>query len=233
MTRPLNRPHEYPWSRNRQKSPATPMRRPSPSRFAAAFAVACALVMIGSYGCSTVTGIAFPASATPTSFRTLPVFGHDHTRTLDILRNGEAKYLADLSAEGPQPERYQAGTQKYTVSMTGNEIINLGFRWCAKSSAILQDNMQHISVSVTVDGYEVPSQDLQPIESERKPGTDPQYPEGLVCHAWVVLASEWPPGEHRVLETGAFDAEINDGFQTYGSGKYVYDYVVHVGGASP
>jgi hypothetical protein len=128
---------------------------------------------------------------------------------------------------------YQAGTQQYTVSMAGSEIIDLGYDWCTKTGAILTDNIQHIAVSVTINGYEIPSQDFQTIDWSVQPGQDAQFPEGLVCHSWVVLASQWPAGDYRVVEAATFDSKINDGYDDYGAGAYKYEYQVHVAGSGP
>jgi hypothetical protein len=163
----------------------------------------------------------------------LPVFEHDYNKTLTLIGSGQAKRLVELSAEGQQPPMYQAGTQQYTVNMAGSEIIDLGYDWCTKTGAILTDNIQHIAVSVTINGYEIPSQDFQTIDWSVQPGQDAQFPEGLVCHSWVVLASQWPAGDYQVVETATFDSRINDGYDDYGAGAYKYEYQVHVAGPGP
>jgi len=189
----------------------------------------------------TVTRLVNGASSTPggpTSGPTpppsqLPVFEQDYNKTLELIASGQTSRLVELSAEGQQPPMFEAGTQKYTVSMAGSEIIDLGYDWCTKTGPILSDNIKHITVSVTIDGYEIPSRDFQSIDWSVQPAQDSQFPEGLVCHSWVILASKWPPADYRVVETASFDAEINDGYDNYGAGSYINEYMVHVSGAGP
>ena len=120
-----------------------------------------------------------------------------------------------------------------TVSMASTQIVDLGYDWCTKTSSILTDNRKHITVSVTVNGYQVPSQDLQAIDWSVPAGADPQFAEGLVCHSWAVLASDWPTGEYQVTEVARFDSKLNDGFDDYGAGAYRYEYEVTVSGPGP
>jgi hypothetical protein len=220
-------------------------RRP---KSALAFGLALGLLTTAMLGCMTVTQILTPVSATPgqagatpeqpaatpgTVPSHLPTFEHDYNKTLQLLGTGEARRLVELSAEGQQQPMYQAGTQKYTVSMESTQIVDLGYDWCTKTSAILSDNDQHITVSVTINGYEIPSQDFQAIDWSVAAGSDPTFPEGLVCHSWVILASSWPPGEYQVSEVATFDSKINDGYDDYGAGAYRYEYTVEVNAPGP
>jgi hypothetical protein len=241
MTRHVNDPHDPARTMPASESGRTPLEGPTRPQSTAAFRLGLASLAVFLFGCMTVTRLVNGASSTPAqpgagatpSGSQLPVFEHDYNKTLALVGSGEAKRLMELSAEGQQPPMYQAGTQKYTVSMAGDEIVDLGYDWCTKTSAILSDNIQHITVSVTIDGYEIPSQDLQTIDWSVQPGQDAQFPEGLFCHSWVVVASAWPSGDYQVTEVATFGSELDDGYDNYGAGPYKYEYAVHVGDTGP
>jgi hypothetical protein len=222
------------------ESGKAPLKKSSQPQSTVAFRLGLASLAVFLFGCMTVTRLVTGASSTPaqpgagpTPPSQLPVFEHDYNKTLTLIGSGQAQRLVELSAEGQQPPMYQAGTQKYTVNMAGSEIVDLGYDWCAKTGPILSDNTQHITVSVTINGYEIPAQDLQAIDWSVQPGQDAQFPEGLVCHSWVVLASNWPAGDYQITEVATFDTGINDGYDDYGAGAYTYEYMVHVGGTGP
>ena len=219
----------------------TPSRPTPPPRSGLAFGLALGCLTLIMLSCMTVTRILTPASATPgqspdnpgTSPSDLPVFEHDYGKTLELIGTGQAQRLVELAAEGQQPPMYEAGTKKYTVSMASTQIVDLGYDWCTKTSSILTDNRKHITVSVTVNGYQIPSQDLNAIDWSVPAGGDPQFAEGLACHSWVILASNWPTGEYQVTEVATFDSKINDGYDDYGAGPYRYEYQVEVSGPGP
>ncbi|MFN2121830.1 MAG: hypothetical protein ACK2T0_15720 [Anaerolineales bacterium] len=241
MTRPLEHPHDLSSPKPAAGLGTTSLQRASRTGATVAFRLGLASLAIVLFGCMTVTRILNPGSAAPGGQGTaatpmasqLPVFEHDYNKTIQLIASGQTSRLVELSAEGQQPPMYQAGTQSYTVSMAGSEIIDLGYDWCTKTGAILSDNMKHITVSVSINGYEIPAQDFQAIDWSAPAGSDPQFPDGLVCHSWVTLATHWPAGDYQVVETATFDSEINDGYDNYGAGSYSYEYMVHVGGAGP
>jgi hypothetical protein len=211
--------------------------RPTPWRpqSSVAFGLILGCLTMAMLGCMTVTRFLTPVPVTAPGIAPsdLPVFEHDYGKTLELIGTGQAQRLVELAAEGQQPPMYQAGTQKYTVNMASTQVVDLGYDWCTKTSAILTDNRKHITVSVTVNGHEIPSEDLQAIDWSVPAGGDPQFPDGLVCHSWAILASNWPTGESQVTEVATFDSNINDGYDDYGAGAYRYEYQVVVSGPGP
>jgi hypothetical protein len=160
--------------------------------------------------------------------RALPRFESDPAVTDDLVGQGKALPLLDLADEEFQGEMFKPGTQRYTVKMKPETKVDLSNGWCASTAAILADNKKHFGGSISVNGYKIPSDELHYFEWDVPRGEDPENPDGVACFSWDIVASDWPLGAHRVIETWVFDQAVDDGSNTYAAGEYVFEYAVTV-----
>ena len=142
----------------------------------------------------------------------------DESKTIELLNSGKAENLDNLINEPHEPEMYKPGTVNYSVTLNQQKIIFLYFGWCAKSESVLDDNISHFSGDVTIDGYVLPQDQMHGYTHNFAQGTNPDYPEGLFCDEYGILAYNWPLGEYRVLEEFGFNQQINDGYHSYDAG---------------
>jgi len=156
---------------------------------------------------------------TPTETPGLPVL-EDSEATVRIIEAGDFTTLYDLKNEQAQDETYKPDVERYTVEMSPDNQIDLGPGWCARTSAIRDDNKKHFHPAVTVNDYLVPDRDLEYFEWTSD--------DGLYCFSWDIVASSWPTGQHQVSQAFAFDAPINDGWDDYPAGEYVTEYTITV-----
>ena len=115
-------------------------------------------------------------------------------------------------------EMFEPGTQHYTVDIKSDDLIDLSTGWCAKDQATMEANEKHITGSITVDGYVIPDDQLVAFTSETAKGESSDYPDGLSCYSWDIVASNWPVGTHRVIESWTLDSALNDGYSDYAAG---------------
>jgi len=153
----------------------------------------------------------------------------DVNKTAELLNSGKAVYLYSLVNEPHEPEMYEPGNVKYTVTLNQQKIVFLNIGWCAISESVRKDNLSHAYGEVAIDGYVIPDNQLQEYDYEIATGKNPEYPQGLFCSEFGVLVSEWPLGEYSVLEEYGFTQQINDGYHSYDTGTYIteYDVTVH------
>jgi hypothetical protein len=158
----------------------------------------------------------------------LPDFELDEDRVVEMVEGGETWTLFDLINEDDQGEMLEPGTQRYTVDIQPDDLIDLSTGWCAKDTATMEDNEEHITGSITVNDYVVPDDDLVAFSSEVGPGESSDYPDGLSCYSWDIVATNWPVGTHRVVESWTLDSDLNDGYSDYEAGTYSIEYTITV-----
>jgi len=107
----------------------------------------------------------------------------------------------------------------YTVSLGQSQELVWHWYWCARDVATLLRNLEHISVTFTLNGQEIPSDAL----------VEDQYVGGdSVCRVYYVILYDWPAGTHRLLNTATIDQLINDGWDDYPAQERTYDYLVYI-----
>jgi hypothetical protein len=107
------------------------------------------------------------------------------------------------------------GTLNYTAVVATDDDVDVGPYWCAKDSATLEDNWSKLAYAIQVDGQVV---DLATLRLSTFSDN--------ACRGYFALANQWTPGEHRLVYTRTFTAELNDGWCTYSAGDYVEDITV-------
>ncbi len=138
------------------------------------------------------------------------------------LRRGTPA-LEDRARESYPPEELsQAGrTYTYTVPLSESETLIWMNGWCATSADLLTDNLQAMTFTFSLDGAEVPLEDLATLDTE--PPVTAQY-----CRLYYTALSDWPAGEHHLRVEVTFARAVNDGLREYEAGKHIYEYVVYV-----
>jgi hypothetical protein len=110
------------------------------------------------------------------------------------------------------------GLTEWTVEATSDDWINIGAKWVAVDEATTQDNWQHISFVITVDGEEI----ADPKSYEHGP-----MPFSVTCGDETTTGSAMgleiylPPlavGDHVVTWTYIIEADLNDGWDDYPAG---------------
>jgi hypothetical protein len=110
------------------------------------------------------------------------------------------------------------GLTEWTVKATTDDWINVGAKWVAVDETTAQDNWQHISFVITVDGQEI----ADPKSYEHGP-----VPFSITCGDETVTGGDMgleiylPPlavGDHVVTWTYIIEADLNDGYDDYPAG---------------
>jgi hypothetical protein len=127
-------------------------------------------------------------------------------------------FLEDLAKE-----QYEAlaepGTATYTVNLPQSNTVIWAYAWCARDTATLRQNFEHIELKFVLDGEEISTPEMSTFETES---------QGLQCRLIYTALSDWPGGEHHLTTTATFTEELNDGTADYEAGDYVSDYTVTV-----
>jgi hypothetical protein len=110
------------------------------------------------------------------------------------------------------------GLTEWTVEATSDDWINIGAKWVAVDEATAQDNWQHISFVITVDGQQI----ADPKSYEHGP-----MPFSITCGDETTTGGAMgleiylPPlavGDHVVTWTYIIEADLNDGWDDYPAG---------------
>jgi hypothetical protein len=106
----------------------------------------------------------------------------------------------------------QPGENTWQVTFPYDQAIVLFTGWCTQSQDILEQNFEHISFKLEVDGKNIPVDGLY---WQDAPGN------GGFCRSYFGIVQAWPTGSHTVVQTMTFDESINDGWGDYLAGDYV------------
>jgi C-terminal processing protease CtpA/Prc len=131
-----------------------------------------------------------------------------------------ASFLESAAREQYTDADYSApGTLKFTIALSKSESLIWGYAWCAKDTAMLEQNFSQINLKFTLAGKDIPLDQFTVFEVESG---------GQQCRLIYTALSDWKPGEHRLSTQITFTSEINDGASEYQAGDYIYDYIVYV-----
>ena len=150
----------------------------------------------------------------------MPAMEKDANKVIDTLTNNNAVRLEALAQEQYTAQDFaKPGTLTLTINITDNKPTYFSYGWCAVDDATLQQNFQHISVSLYFN--------------EKKLGNDVVHSLSFTsnnqpCADFGVLMSEWPNGDYKLKTVATFDVKINDGMADYAAGDYVLEYNVTV-----
>lgn len=106
----------------------------------------------------------------------------------------------------------QPGENTWQVMIPDTQPIAILAGWCTADQETLEQNFEHITLLLEVDGENIPVSGLY---WEDAPGDDG------VCRSYYGVVRAWPPGSHTVVQTMRIDRTINDGWSDYPAGDYV------------
>jgi hypothetical protein len=153
--------------------------------------------------------------------QSLPVMETDIEAMIESLQGGDWVYLEALAEEQYTDEDYaRPGTITYTVHIEDNRPVFFNYAWCTTTEEILQQNFEHIQVTLSIHGKELEEDVIHPVTVTR--------PDGFVCLSLGTLLSEWLPGEYKLEVIATFDEDINDGAADFEAGDYRFIYHVTV-----
>ena len=155
-----------------------------------------------------------PAVATPTMEK-------NADNVIKVLTSNNYVRLETLAKEQYTEQDFaKPGNLTFTVNITDDKPTYFSYGWCAVDDATLQNNFQHIDVSLYFN--------------EKKLGSDVVHTlsftsaSNLHCADFGVLMSDWPNGEYKLKAVATFNDKINDGMADYAAGDYVFEYNVTV-----
>ena len=111
------------------------------------------------------------------------------------------------------------GALKYTVALSKSETLIWAYAWCAADAATLEQNFSQIGLKFTLEGEDVPVDEITVFEVESG---------GQQCRLIYTALSDWTPGEHHLMTHITYKSRINDASSDYEAGDYIYDYTVYV-----
>ena len=151
----------------------------------------------------------------------MPTMEKNADNVIKVLTSNNYVRLEALAKEQYTEQDFaKPGTLTFTVNITDDQPTYFSYGWCAVDDATLQNNFQHIDVSLYFN--------------DAKLGTDVVHTlsftsaNNLHCADFGVLLSDWPNGEYKLKAVATFKDKINDGMADYAAGDYVFEYNVTV-----
>jgi len=159
----------------------------------------------------------------------MPNIEYDSEKIISTVNGNGAHYLEEYAKESYESNAFsKPNTVTYTVTFGEPISFYIESAWCALNKEILMQNIEHFSTSISINGQILPNSKLSGFETETQPGEDAEFPEGLKCYSFGIIASDWPIGAHVVIVTMNFDQNINDGYHDYVAGNYITKYNITV-----
>lgn len=151
----------------------------------------------------------------------MPTMEKNADNVIKVLTSNNYVRLEALAKEQYTEQDFaKPGTLTFTVNITDDQPTYFSYGWCAVDDTTLQNNFQHIDVSLYFN--------------EKKLGSDVVHTlsftsaNNLHCADFGVLISDWPNGEYKLKAVATFNDKINDGMADYAAGDYVFEYNVTV-----
>jgi hypothetical protein len=111
------------------------------------------------------------------------------------------------------------GTLTYTIALSKSENLAWAAFWCTSSKEILDQNLPSLQWKFTLDGKEVPLEEI---------GMFDFLAGASQCRAYAVQLDEWTAGEHHLSTVFTIAQDVNDGMTDYKAGDYIKEYTVYV-----
>ncbi len=140
-------------------------------------------------------------------------------KTVQAAGDANAPTLESLAKETYKPEELsQAGhTYTFTINLDKEQTLLWQTNWCTTTTAILQDNLQHMRIKFTADDQVI--DDGHIVYFDARNGD--QY-----CRFFLVAVSNWPKGTTVLTIDVTFTQKVNDGMSDYPQGTHTYKYSV-------
>jgi hypothetical protein len=149
---------------------------------------------------------------TPTERLVLPT-----TLVIEPLIVGEAAHNLYLLISDFE-DASLPGVRTWDVSVSNTWSVGVYQSWCTTTTAILDQNFQHIQITFEADGETVDMDSLSFLEETQ---TD------RVCRGYYGIVRAWPLGDHVIIINMAFDEPINDGWDDYPAGDYIEQFIIN------
>ena len=137
-----------------------------------------------------------------------------------LTSNNYVRFEALAKEQYTEQDFAKPGTLTFTVNITDDKPTYFSYGWCAIDDVTLQNNFQHISVSLYFNGDKLGKDVVHTLSFTSA--------NNLHCADFGVLMSEWPNGEYKLKAVATFNDKINDGMADYAAGDYVFEYNVTV-----
>ena len=160
-----------------------------------------------------------PLNGTPTG--PTPTMEKDGNKVIEALTKGNYVRLETLAKEKyTEADFAKPGSLTFTSTVTEEKPVYFSYGWCAVDDTTLQNNLQHISVSLSLNGDRLGGDVVHTLSFTSA--------DNLHCADFGVLITDWPNGEYQLKAVATFKDKINDGMSDYAAGDYEFDYNVTV-----
>ena len=150
-----------------------------------------------------------------------PTMEKDANKVIAALQGNNYVRLEALAQEKYTEQDFaKPGTLTFTVKVTDNKPTYFSYGWCAKDQNTLQQNYQHINVSLYLNDKKLGQDVVHPLSYATS--------DNLACGDYGVLITDWPAGQYKLKAVASFADRINDGMSDYAAGDYVFVYNVTV-----
>lgn len=139
--------------------------------------------------------------------------------TISFIQSGNASMLEDLAREQYSNPTQPGKTYSYTIALKESNPLMWGVFWCAKDQKTLDSNFKELKFAFTLDGMNPDPNNLANLDFTN---------QGQSCRIVVYQLTNWPGGEHHLSTNVTLARKINDGFQDFARGTFIYDYTVYV-----
>jgi len=116
-------------------------------------------------------------------------------------------------------ESSHPGYAYYLGTWSEGDPAVISSSWCADDIETLDESFPHVRFELALDGIDISVYDL----------TYTLYKDTtLVCHQYKGVVEGLSAGEHIILDTLHFDAEVTDGQMMYGPGLDIAEFTIQV-----
>lgn len=151
----------------------------------------------------------------------MPTMEKNADNVIKVLTSNNYVRLEALAKEQYTEEDFaKPGTLTFTVNITDDQPTYFSYGWCAVDDTTLQNNFQHIEVSLYFNGDKLGTDVVHTLSFTSA--------NNLHCADFGVLMSDWPNGEYKLKAVVTFNDKINDGMADYAAGDYIFEYDVTV-----
>lgn len=151
----------------------------------------------------------------------MPTMEKDGNKVIEVLTKNNYVRLETLAKEQYTEQDFaKPGTLTFTINIAGQKPTYFSYGWCAVDDTTLQNNFQHMDVSLYLNGAKLGSDVVHSLSFTSG--------NNLHCADFGVLITDWPNGEYTLKAVATFNDKINDGMSDYAAGDYVFDYNVTV-----
>ena len=138
----------------------------------------------------------------------------------------ETTYRVSVEPLGPEnrgdiPSVGSLKNEQNILNISANQAVFIFWGWCATTPEILQQNMEHITISYIFNN------EILPFSQFYK--SDTKNSDGQFCINYSGVIRSWPVGQHTLEYLMTSDATVNDGVSEYKKGEIAHrTYTINV-----